>query len=123
MFAKNEIVFSEKGLDQIEQRIGEVEQKANGLLSRLPLTVQREWKKAAEAMKLESRYMVTGAIKDFASAATAPAKVTFADAINKAYAWRKEMTSIAVSTGLQFESADTWVKSTAKRIAQMPMTV
>lgn len=112
--AENKIVFSEQGLDQIEQRLQDVERRSGSLLSKLPKDLQKEWTKAIDATALAARYAVTGAANSFISAVSAPAKSTFEGVLADANRIRKDSSLIAVATGKQFEQVRGTIQLTAK---------
>ncbi len=113
--AENKIVFSEQGLDQIEQRLQDVERRSGSLLSKLPKDLQKEWTKAIDATQLAARYAVTGAANSFISAVSAPAKSTFEGVLADANRIRRDSSMIAVATGKQFEQVRGDIQLTAQR--------
>lgn len=121
--AENVVVFSERGLDQLEQRLEQVEKKAGTLLSRLPKEFQKEWAKAGDAIKLSAQYAITGAFKDMGSAVAAPAKSTFDQVLAEAHKFRKETSLVSVATGKSFDDISGRVKGVSSRIAELPATV
>lgn len=121
--AENKVIFSEEGLDRIEQRLQETEKKASGLLARLPKDLQREWNRSVEAIATAAKYALPAIVNSAASAAAAPGKSTFAQVMQEAHKFRKETSLVAVATGKSYDDISGRILGVSKRVAEMPASV
>lgn len=118
--AKVEVQFSESGIDKVEERLKELENKGKSLFARLPKEVQKEFIKAGEAIQDSVKGAVLGAVNDLGQAIAGPAKSTFSGVLAAANQYRKEVSGIAVATGKEFSAVSGKVDQVSTRIGELP---
>lgn len=121
--AEGRFVFSEEGLEQVEQRLDDVRKKANKLLAQLPKELQKQIKDMGRAMGEELKSMVPAVMNSLQGAVTAPAKSTFAQVIAEANRARRDASLIAVSTGKDVADVNAQIQGAARMTREMPASV
>lgn len=114
-----------RNLGDLENAYDRLEKKTKSLWASVR-DLQKEWSKptsAGAAFAKAGAQIIGSQISQMGSAITAPAKTTYDQALQKAFEYRDATQRIATSTGQTYESTNTAIMGTAKRLALLPAQV
>lgn len=118
--AEFKLLVGQEGVEQLKNELDGLKKQGSSVFANLPKDLQKDLRKAGEAMRESVKDALTSTVKAGASAITDPARSTFAGVLDAANRYRRDITALQISTGRGFEDINKQVQKTAAGIGEMP---